>query len=110
MKLSPISKSKKGVLGFETAKEVILTLLVLAVMVIAVFLALSTLNNAGIFTSGSQSANDTNLIISNITTGTTNFFSYIPTIFTILAIVVIILAIALILFAVNRFSGGERGL
>lgn len=110
MKLSPIKKDKRGVLGFETAKEVILTLLVLAVMVIAVFLALTTLNNAGIFTAGSQSANDTNMVINNITTGTVKFFGYIPTIFTILAIVVIILAIALILFAVNRFGGREGGL
>lgn len=105
MKLRKLDK--KGVIGFEVAKQVILSLLILAVMVIAVFLSLQTLQNAGIFTAGSQSENDTSLIIGNITSGVVKFFGYIPTVFTVLAIVCIILAIALILFAVNRFGGGE---
>lgn len=58
---------------------------------------------------GDDAVNSEN-VNNNITTGVVQFMSYIPTIFTILAIVVIILAIALILFAVNRFSGGEIGL
>lgn len=36
-------KDKKGVLGFETAQSVIMILLILAVIVIALFLALSTM-------------------------------------------------------------------
>lgn len=100
--------NKKGVLGFETAKEVIVALLILAVLVIAVFLALTVLQNSSIFTSGSQSQNNTNLVINNITYGTTLFFGYIPTIMQILAIVVIILAISLILYAVYRFGGSGR--
>ena len=101
-------KDKRGVLGLETVGAVIITLLVLAVIAIAVFLALDSLNTAGLFTSGSQSANDTTNLIANITSGTTDFFSNIPTVMTILGAVVIILAVVLIILAVGRISGGAR--
>ena len=70
-------------------------------------MALVSLQDSNLFTAGSQAANDTDIIINNITTGTTNFFGNIPTVFTILGAVVIILAVTLILFAVNRFSQGS---
>lgn len=47
---------------------------------------------------------------SNISTGTTNFFSNTSTWFSLLAIVVIILIIGIVIFAVNRFGGRETGL
>ena len=106
-----VPKNKKGAV-VETLRlvgAVILTLLTLAVITIAVFLALSSLQNAGIFTAGSQSANDTNVIIKNITTGTTNFFAQIPTIMTILGIVALIGAIVLIIYFVSRMGGGGKG-
>lgn len=103
------SMNKKGVLGMDTVKAVMIFLLTLAVTAIALFLALSNLNSAGLFATGSQSANDTNSIINNVTKGTTDFFKNIPTVFTILGAVVIILAVVLILFAVNRFSGSTGG-
>lgn len=51
-------------------------------------------------------------IVNNVTTGTTGFFTNIPTVFTILGAVVIITAVSLILFAVNRFtqSSGSNSL
>ena len=109
-KLKPLNK--KGVLGLNLVGSVIMTLLTLAVITIAVFLALTSLNNAGIFTAGTQTANDTNTIINNITSGTTSFFKQIPTIMTVLGVVVLILAVAIIIVAVRRFGGGgaETGL
>lgn len=99
-----LSMDKKGVLGLDTARDVMIFLLSLAVIAIAVFLALVSLQNSNLFTTGSTAANNTNFIINNITSGTTAFFTNIPTVFTILGAVVIILAVTLILFAVNRFS------
>ena len=106
--IEKMKKDKRGVLGLETVGSVIITLLVLAVISIAVFLALDSLNTAGLFTAGSQSANDTTNLINNITSGTTDFFSNIPTVMTILGAVVIILAVVLIILAVGRISGGAR--
>lgn len=99
-------RDKSAVLGLDTVQAVIVTLLVLAVVAIAVFLALVSLQGAGLFTAGSQAANDTDNIINNITSGTTDFFENIPTVMTILGAVVIILAVVLIIVAVGRIRAG----
>jgi len=99
----------RGVLGLDIARSVIIFLLILAVTAIAVFLALVSLQNSNIFVAESQAANDTDQIIGNITTGTTAFFSYVPTWMILLAVVVLIAIVAIIIVAVSRFEGGGRG-
>lgn len=106
--LSIIKKNKKGVLGLETVKDVMLTFLVLAVIAIAVVLALVSLRDSSIFTANSVEYNQTSDLISNVTTASTDFFSNTGTIFSILVVVVIILAIAIIIAVVSRFGGGGR--
>ena len=49
---------------------------------------------------------DSKVLVSNVTNGTTEFFTSVPTIMTILGAVVIILAVVLIILAVGRISGG----
>jgi len=100
--------NKRGVLGLEVSRSVIVSLLVLAVTAIAVFLALVSLGDSNIFTAGSQADNDTQNIITNITSGTTDFFSYVPTWMVLLAVVVLIAIVALIIVAVSRFDTGSR--
>ena len=103
--------NKKGILGLDTVKSVIITLLTLSVIAIAAFLALVSLQNANIFVAGTTAANQTNNIIANVTSGTTQFFTNVPTFFTLLGVVVLILIIAIVIVAVTRFSpgaGGER--
>lgn len=97
--------NKKGVLGLELSRSVIVTLLVLAVTAIAVFLALVSLQDAGIFTANSQAANDTDLIIGNITTGVVAFFDFTPTWMILLGVAVLIAIIAIVIFAVTRLEG-----
>jgi len=97
---------KKGILGLDTVKAVIIALLTLSVIAIACFLALVSLQNANIFTAGSNAANQTNNIINNVTSGTTGFFANVPTFFTLLGVVVLILIIAIVIVAVTRFSPG----
>ena len=106
MKLKPMMhKTKKGQLGLVTVKYVFVALFVLAVIAIAIILALVSLNNSGIFDAGSQEANDSDLIVNNVTTGLTEFFAETGTIMSILIVVVIILAIAIIIAVVTRFGG-----
>lgn len=100
--------NRKGVLGLDTVTAVIVTLLILAVTAIAVFLALTSLQDANLFTAGSQAANDTDQLINNITSGTTDFFANIPTVMAILGAVIIILAVVLIIIAVGRIRGGAQ--
>ena len=98
-------RDKRGVLGLDVVKSVMLTFLVLAVIGVAVVLALVSLRDSNIFTAGSSEYNQTSSIISNVTGATTNFFSNTGTIFAILVVVVIILAIAIIIAVVTRFGG-----
>ena len=107
--MKSLLKHKKGILGLETTRAVIVTLLILAVTAIAVFLALTSLQNANIFTAGSQAANDTELIIGNITSGTVSFFANVPTFMILLGVVVLLLIIAIVLVVVGRFGGAGTG-
>ena len=102
---SEFMKDKEGILGLETVRVVIVTLLILAVTAIAVFLALVSLQDANIFTASSQAANDTDKIIGNITSGTTSFFANVPTFMILLGVVVLLLIIAIVLVVVGRFGG-----
>ncbi len=99
-------RNKKGQLGLNVVKSVMLALLTLAVIYVAVVLALVSLRDSNIFTAGSQEEADVNNTILNITRGGADFFDDVPTIFAILVVVVIILAIGIIISVVSRFGGG----
>lgn len=104
-KLSKINK--RGQVGLDVVKKVMLSFLVLAVLGIAVLLALSSLDDAGIFTSGSTADTQSGNIIGNVSTSLGDFFGNTGTIFSILVVVVIILAIAIIIAVVSRFGSGS---
>lgn len=97
-------ENRNGVLGLDTAKQVMITFLVLAVVGIAVLLALSSLQNADIFPANSTAANGADSIVGNVSGGLVTFFGSTGTIFSILVVVVIILAISIIIWAVGRFG------
>ena len=99
-------KNKKAILGLDTVKSVILSLLTLAVVAIAVLLALTSLNNSSIFASGSLAQSYTNSTVNNISSGLASFFGQVPTFFVLLGVVVLILIIAIVIVAVSRFGGG----
>ena len=102
-------RNRNGVLGLDTAKQVMITFLVLAVIGVAVLLALTSLQSADIFETGSLAENNSNAIIGNVSNGLTTFFSSTGTIFSILIVVVIILAISIIIWAVGRFGQQSEG-
>ena len=103
-----IKKDKRGALGLDVVKEVMLTFLVLAVIAVAIVLALVSLRDSNIFTDGTSEYNQTSQLIGNVTDATTGFFSNTGTIFAILVVVVIILAISIIIGVVSRFGGGKN--
>ena len=108
MELKSIQRNKRGILGIDTTKAVLVTLLSLAVIAVAVILALTTLRDSNVFTSGSAEYNATSDITKNVSAGVGNFFENVPTFFTLLGVVVLILIIAIIIVAVSRFGGGGR--
>lgn len=100
---------KKGVLGLETTKAVMISFLILAVIGVSTILALTSLGNSSIFATGSAGANATDSITNNVSDGVVTFFGSTTTVFSILVVVVIILAIAIIIAAVSRFGGSAPG-
>lgn len=98
-------KDKRAIFSeLNVVGAVIIAVMVVTVIAIASFLALTSLQSANLFGTGSANTS-TYLIIGNITTGTTNFFTQIPVIFTILGVVALIGAIVLIIFYVGRMGG-----
>lgn len=102
-------QNRNGVLGLDTTKQVMITFLILAVTGVAVLLALTSLQNANIFTAASLGANATNNIVGNVSNGLVTFFGSTGTIFSIMVVVVIILAISIIIWAVGRFGQQTEG-
>ena len=100
--------NKKGVMGLEIAIGFVLSLLTLAIIVFAVIVALSTLNNSNVLTANSLEANQTSDILLNVTGGAASLFTNVTTWFSLIAVVIIILIISVVIIAVKRF-GGEAG-
>jgi uncharacterized membrane protein YjgN (DUF898 family) len=98
-------KRMKGILGLNTVKAFIVVLLSLAIIAVVTLIVLGAILNANISPSGSAAANGTETIISNVSTGITNFFGNSLTYFALLGVVVIILIISLVVVVVNRFGG-----
>lgn len=102
--------NRKGQVGFDTAKAVMLTLMTIAVIAFAIIIALAALNNSNATTAGSLERNQTSAIFNNVTTGVASFFANTGVWFALIAVVIIILIIAIVIFAVNRFGGNRGGL
>lgn len=103
-------KNKKGQLNLQIAKGVMITFLVLAVLAIAMLLALTSLQDANIFTAGGQENKTATAVVHNLSDGIQEFFSNTTTVFSILIVVVIIGAIGIVIYVVSRFGSGSGGL
>jgi cell division protein FtsX len=101
--------NKKGAYGIEVVQTVLMSLFVLALFAIAIFAGASALNNSSLFTAGSQAKNDTTSILNNLTSGTTSFFSNIPTFMSILVIVVIFIFLGLMIGAITYLAVKRKG-
>ncbi len=107
--LSLLEKNKKGMLGLDLAKETMLMMVVLVAIAVVGLLVVINLRDSGIFTTNSQSYNDTSNIANNYSAGIQNFFKNVPTIFTILFVVVLVSILAVVIYTVSRFGGGASG-
>jgi hypothetical protein len=108
--MQKLSINKKGQVGLDLTKKVMVSLMVLAVTAIAVILALVSLDDSGIFTAGSTADTQSGYIVGNVTTAAADFFSNAGTFFSIIVAVVIILLVAIILAVVSRFGSSSSSL
>lgn len=103
-----VLKSKKGQ-TMNIVTGTVLALMVFIFMVFAVLFGISALNPSAFFTVGSASANATQKLIDNTTTGISNFSEYLPKVFLVLAVVLVLSAIVLLILYVRRMQGGQSG-
>ncbi len=102
-KLKLKTLNKKGVVGLEVGKKVMLLLLTMGIIAFALIIALNQLNSTSVATT--QTTN----IVNNITGGVETFFTNATTWFALLGIVVLILIIVIVIKAVGSTSGGKGG-
>jgi len=83
----------------------------LVITVIVIFLIVSTLNGAGLLTTGSAEQNSTDQMITNFTTGVNNVSNKLPTVLLVAAVVILFGAIVLLVKQSRAISGtGGAGL
>lgn len=103
-----MKKDKRGVFGLEATKSTFLLLLSLSLVAYIIVVIMGTLQNASILTEGSLAKNQTDNILSNVSTGVTGFFSSINPVYSILAILVIILVLVVLVRVVQSREGSPQ--
>lgn len=91
-----------------SAEKVLYGLMSLGLVGILFLLVYGNLSGNLGFASGTQGFNDTQAVINNLTSGTTTFFSFSPTFFTLTAVTLLI-GIVLIVIRLVRGNAGSTG-
>ncbi len=107
MKIRPIHKNKKGILGLDTAKLFVLAILTLVIISVVTLIILDTFSDVS--PEGGLIDNSTEGIIGNVSDAMSDFFQDSGTWFTLIGVVIIILIIAVVIVVVNKFSGEGGG-
>lgn len=100
--------NKKGQV-IELIGGTVMGLMGLIFLIFAVLFAISALNPSTFFTTGSASANATNQLTNNLTSGVASFGQYIPTIFLVLGVVMVLAGILVLILYVKRMQGSGLG-
>lgn len=106
MKLSKLIKDKKGVFGLTSVQEFFVIILGIALLAYVIVIIMGTLSTANVVTANSLAANQSNVILNNVSAGVTSFFAAINPVYAILAVLVIILVLVVL---VRVVSGGSMG-
>jgi len=101
MKLKSIVKDKRGVFGLNAVQSFFAIILGIALLAYVIVIIMGTLSEASIVTSGSLADNNTQLILGNVSSGVTSFFSSINPVYAILAVLVIILVLVVLVRVVQ---------
>ena len=103
---SILAKMKKGVFGLTAVQSFFAIILGVALLAYVIVIIMGTLQSSSIVPAGSLAANQTNLILQNVSTGVTSFFGSITPVYAILAILVIILVLVVLVRVVTSSTQG----
>ena len=105
--MKQLIKDKKGVFGLTAVQSFFAIILGIALLAYVIVIIMGTLSSSSIVPSGSLAYNQTQSILSNVSTGITGFFGAINPVYSILAVLVIILVLVVLVRVVQAPSGGS---
>ena len=103
--LGKLKNDEKGVFGLTAVQGFFASILGIALLAFVIIIIMGTLQGANIVESGSLAANNTETILSNVSTGITGFFGAINPVYAILAVLVIILVLVVLIRVVQAPAG-----
>jgi len=104
--MKKFAKDSKAVFGLTSVQQFFAIILGVALLAYVIVVIMGTLNTSSILPAGSLAANQSNTILSNVSTGITSFFSSINPVYAILAILVIILVLVVLVRVVTSSTSG----
>lgn len=105
--MKQLFKEKKAVFGLTSVQQFFAIILGLALLAYVIVVIMGTLANSSILPASSLAANQTNTILSNVSSGITSFFGAITPVYAILAILVIILVLVVLVRVVTGSTSGS---
>lgn len=103
--MKSLMKNKKGVFGLTAIQSFFGIILGIALLAYVIVIIMGTLSQASIVTANSTADNQTKMILNNVSTGVTSFFSAINPVYAILAVLVIILVLVVLVRVVQAPAG-----
>ena len=100
-------KDMKAIFGLNAVQSFFSVILGIALLAYVIVIIMGTLSTANIVGTGTLAANQTNQILSNVSSGITSFFGAINPVYAILAILVIILVLVVLVRVVQAPAGGS---
>jgi len=98
----------KAVFGLTAVQQFFAVILGIALLAYVIVVIMGTLSSANILTANTLAANQTQLILGNVSTGITSFFGSINAVYAILAILVIILVLVVLVRVVQAPAGSGQ--
>jgi len=104
-----LTKDKKGIFGLTAIQQFFVTILGIALLAYVIVIIMGTLSTSSIVAVNSTAWNQTQNILSNVSTGVSGFFSSINPVYAILAVLVIILVLVVLVRVVSSPGGAGAG-
>jgi len=107
-----VPKDKNGKVGLDAGMKIatkfFLAIMTLGILGFALIIVLGNLQGSSGFAAGSDNANRSDNVLSNLTAGAESFFSNAGSWFTLLSVVIIIAIVTVVITVVRSTGGGSN--
>jgi len=100
---------RRGKGGMDMATKFMGGLLIVVILGFILIVVTANLRTSGGLDTGTQEYNDTETALQNVSSGVADFFSNIPTWFSMLSVVIIIILVIAVVTVAKKAGGGGSG-